>query len=347
MQTTLSRRHFGGLIAGAAAAFGIETTFAQATPTGSPATTMAAAGGIGLTRADWEAMAGTGSPSGDFLVYTSPIDGATPVTVGYTDDIVTFMEYDFTVAGDTGIARGDAEAMIFASVPADVAPHERFLIPSDGETGGTYAATSMTSESLPATLPEATGIMAIQMTLNTGVNPDPAQYTMVTGATITTTSAPDVDVPITGSPGGIALGRDEWIAAYGEPPETDYERESYPGVGPQGMDVTVQYMPQEDVIRAIDANGDNLDMLASTQIAALEFCGASVPGDSEVVQHWYFPATETGPLALRAVTLSSATVRETLHYDGSVLALLHERLDDPKPMVPRLSLVTNDALGTA
>jgi len=347
MQTTISRRQFGALIAGAATALGVETAFAQATPDGSPAAMSRTAGGIGMPRADWEMLAGAGEPAGDLMVYTSPLDGSTPVTVGFTDDIVTFMEYDFTGAGDTGIPRGDAEAMIAGSMPGDVAAHERFVIPPGGNTSGSYVATSLTSEILPATLPDSTGIMAIQMTLNTGINPDPAQYTMVTGATITTTSVPDVDLPMTGTPGGIALGRDEWIAAYGEPPEVDYERETYPGAGPQGMDVTVRYMPQDDVIRGIDANGDNLEMQASTQVAALEFCGASMPADTEIVQHWYFPATEAGPLALRAFTLSSMTVQETLHDDSSVLVLVHERPDDPKPMVPRLSLVTSDELGVA
>jgi hypothetical protein len=342
MTAPITRRHFVTLTAGAAAALGVESALAQATPAGSPVTMTAAAGGIGMTRADWEALAGSGEPAGDFLVYTSPIDGATPVTVGYTDDIVTFVEYDFTVAGDTGIARGDAEAMIAASLPTDSAVHGQYLIPAMGGAGDTYQATSFTSESLSTTLPDATGVMAIQTTLNTGVNPDPTQYTMVTAATITTTSAPDVDLPVTGSPGGIALGRDDWIAAYGNPPEPDYEVEAYPGVGPQGMDVTVRYLPQDDVIRDIDANGDNLDMLASTQIAALEFCGGSVPADAELVQHWYFPPTEAGPLALRAFTLNSVTVQHLLHGDGAVLVLLHERPDDPKPMVPRLSLVTSD-----
>lgn len=144
-----------------------------------------------------------------------------------------------------------------------------------------------------------------------------------------------------GNPGGIALGRDDWIAAYGELPETDYELEEYPGVGPQGMDVTVQYMPQDDVIRRISANGDKLDLKASTRLAALEFCGSSVPADAELAQHSYSPSTEAGPIALRAVTFTSATVQETLDYKGTVLMLLHEEPDDPKPIVPRLYLTIN------
>lgn len=342
MSTPISRRTFTTALASGAVALGagMHSTSSQ-TPVTSPVSSADTTGGIGLTQANWENLAGPGEPAGDFLVYTSPVDQATPVTVGFTDEIATFMEYDFSVHGDTGMSRDDAAALIASSIPTDSMPGEQFLVPTAGETGGTFTAGIFASESLPQMVADATGIMAIQTTVNTGINPDPAEYTSVISATITTNNPPDVEIPATGTPGGIALGRDEWIAAYGEPPQTDYELELYPGVGPNGMDVTVQYMPQDDIIQRIATHGDGVDVTASPWMVAIEFCGDSLPADATLMQHFSFPGTEAGPIALRAMTFASETVEQTLHYKGTVLVLIHESMEAPEPMVPRLDLTIN------
>jgi|GEM_PF-3020156 len=346
MSTRISRRSFTNALAGGAVALGagFHITSGQ-TPVTSPVSLAESTGGIGLTLADWENLAGPGEPAGDFLVYTSPIDQVTPVTVGFTDEIATFMEYDFSVHGETGLSRDDVAALIASSIPPDSMPGEQFLVPGTGETSGTYAAGIFTSQSLPQMVADATGIMAIQTTVNTGINPDPAEYTSVISATITTNNPPDVEIPATGAPGGIALGRDAWIAAYGEPPQTDYELEQYPGVGPNGMDVAVQYMPQDDIIQRIAASGDGVNVETSPWMDAITFCGNSLPADAMLAQHFYFPGTEAGPLALRAMTFASETVEETLHYKGTVLVLIHESMKAPEPMVPRLDLTINTGDG--
>lgn len=321
--TTLNRRSLvaSTLVVAASAAFSRESwaqTPAQSHPVG-----------IGSTKEEWTAAVGEPAESGDQFTYVSPINGSSEVTVGFTDDIATFMEYRFGAEGESRQTVGE---MLALSIPQEAMMGEHFSLPAETAETGAYGIDLFV---LPSENPTP-GLLA----LYSYASPEPDAD--VTALAIGTTSEIDVELPITGDPGGIALDRDAWIAAKGDPPEANYEVETYPEAGPQGMEATVWYMPQDDVIQKIHANGDELDVLASTRVAALEFVGQSMPADARLLQHVYLPSTEVGPLAVRIVTLASEEASTRLSNKGSILAMLHERIDDPEPMVTRVDLAFNE-----
>lgn len=284
-----------------------------------------ASAGLGATKEEWNAAAGSPEPVDDLFLYTiSP-----PVTVGFTDGVATFLEFGLD---DNGLSREEAYQLIADNLPGDAMPGERFTTRALSEGLGPQA---VSLYALPSEHPSGGAIALMGLE-------SPESDAAVTSIAIVATSDPDVEIPVTGDPGGVALDRDAWIAAKGEPAEVDYEEEQYPAVGPQEMDVTVFYAPQDDVIAHLHANGDQLDMLASTQIAALEFLGQSVPADSQMLLHGYLPATKAGPLAVRCVTFASEEASTKLHFKGSILGLLFERPDDPKPMVTRIDIGVPD-----
>lgn len=325
---TLNRRSFA---AGAAAvSFVGLPTFRNlsAQETSSPAAASATESGtptLGSSRADWDAAAGPAEEAGEFSRYLSPVDGVTPVIVGFTDDVATFIEYRFT---DAPLAPEDAEQFYAASVPAEGMIGDRFLFMEFTEETGPY---SVQLVALPSEVPSSGAIIVTALE-------DANEGSAVKAISITSSNEPDVQLPISGDPGGLGIGREQWIGSYGEPPETRYDEEAYPGVGPEQMDVIIKYLPQEDVIAGIHANADQLETLAATRESALEFVGKSIPADGEVLQHFYLPATEGGPLALRFFSLQSAEASEALHTKGVIGAMLHERADDPEPRVTRIDM---------
>lgn len=346
--TTITRRSFSALAGtGLASAF-VRAAARQSTP--APDSTpfsitsdQPRLGVLGASRSEWEAAAGEGAPSGNLFVYTSPHDGSAPVTIGYTNDVVRFAEYDFSAAGDNGVARDVALETVSQALPANPQKGEQFFLPPGGEIQSGYVLQTFASQAITEDIAPVPAVFALLQVANTGINPDPSQYTHVVTVSMSLASSIDVEITPTGTPGGIGLERDAFIAAYGSPEEENYETEFFPGVIEQGMDLTTSYMPQAAVIQRIDGTAENADMKAITEVMALEVCGNSVPADTTYVDHCLLPATEAGPLMVRVIRLKSAEADATLGYDGSVLAMLFEQPDDPRPMVKRLFLGLNDS----
>ena len=79
-------------------------------------------GGIGLSRADWEDLHGTGEVGQTLVTY-----GEGRYTVGFQDDTVSFMELGWEDQG--GIATDDARATIVDLLPSDARDVETFVAP--------------------------------------------------------------------------------------------------------------------------------------------------------------------------------------------------------------------------
>ena len=162
----------------------------SATPVG-----MAAAG-LTSSLDEWVAAAGEGTPVGEMgtmFEFVSPIDGATPVIVGFTDEMASFMEYTY---GENTIGQEDAYAMVAGSIPTESMPGEMFLMPAQNDTASPFTGQVYTMPSTPNSA--ILSVMALG-----ALEAEEAQVVSISISLIALTPAGTVDGPcLTKTPSG-------------------------------------------------------------------------------------------------------------------------------------------------
>lgn len=287
--------------------------------------------GITSTLNEWTAAAGEGTPAGEMgtmFEFTSPIDGVTPVTVGFTDEMASFMEYNF---GDEGSGQEDAHAIVAGSIPTESMPGEQFLLPGQLPESSPFTAQVYAMPSSPNS-----AILAVMALGNLE-----AEEAQVVSISISLPNADGSDYSATGDPGGIGLTRDEFIAIYGEPSGGGAEVDNYAGVGPDGMDIATARNLENDVVRAIYVNPNPEAPVETTWENALGFVGSSVPEDAVVGQYFTLPSTQNGPIALDTVLWTSPSLQDAQAYKGSVLSMLYLVEAEGGRGVQRIDLAMN------
>lgn len=287
--------------------------------------------GITSTLEEWVAAAGEGTPVGEMgtmFEFISPLDGVTPVIVGFTNELATFMEYTYDNAGP---GQEDAYAIVAGSIPTESMPGEMFLMPAQDETSSPFTAQVYSTPSSPNT--------AILSVMALGALE--AEEAQVVSISISLPNGEGTDHAATGAPGGVGLTRDEWIAIYGEPSEGGAEIERYAGVGPDRLDLTVSYNMEADAIRQILATAPLETPVTTTFDTAVTFVGGSVPEDSVVGQYFTLPSTQNGPIALDAVLWTSPTLQEQLGYKGSILSMMYLVENEAGREVERIDMTLN------
>jgi hypothetical protein len=79
-------------------------------------------GGIGMSRADWEAVHGLGDATQNYVVYE---DGA--VYVQFRGDVVLYLEYGYL---EPGVPLAEADALVWELIPSDARLIESFAAPA-------------------------------------------------------------------------------------------------------------------------------------------------------------------------------------------------------------------------
>lgn len=283
--------------------------------------------GLTSTLEEWTAAAGEGEPVGQMgtmFEFVSPIDGVTPVTVGFTEEVASFMEYTY---GDAGPGQNDAQAVVAASIPTESMPGEQFLMPPQLDGGSPFTAQLYNMPSAPNS-----AILSVMALGNLE-----AEEAQVVSISLSLSGAEESGYAATGDPGGIGITRDEWIATYGEPADGGAEMDFYPGVGPDGMDIATARMMEQDIIRGIYVNAAADTQTGTTIENAMAFVGSSVPEDSVVGQHFALPATAEGPISLDAVVWTVPSLEESIPYKGTVFSMIYVTDEEPT----RIDVVMN------
>lgn len=315
MTLRLNRRHFSTAAIAAPAAMALSTTFAAQTDSTPAASPVGGEAVVGITSSleEWTAAAGEPTPVGDdgtMFQFVSPIDGATPVTVAFTDDRASFMEYNY---GAEGPGQEDAYGIVQASIPIESERGEHFLFPAQEEDSSHFTAQVHTLPSAPNSV--ILSVMALGAL--------EAEEAQVMSISLSLPNVEGTEHAATGDPGGIGLTRDEFISIYGEPAEGGAEVDNYPGLGPDGMNISTTSNPDRGVIDGIYVTSSEGELVTTTWDNALAFTGGSVPEDSVVGQYFTLPATEGGPIGLDVVLWTSPMLQEQMAYDGSVLSMLY------------------------
>lgn len=333
MTLQLTRRHFSAAAIATPAIFALSSVDAKQTETTPAASPESSEMVVGLTSSleEWNTAVGEGTPVGEMgtmFRFSSPIDGVTDVTVGFTTEMATFMEYNFE---DEGPMQGDAYAIVAESIPTESMPGEQFLMPARQEDASTFTAQVYTMPSAPnSAILSVMALGAIE-----------AEEAQVVSISISLPNVDGSDHAATGDPGGIGLTRDEWISIYGEPAEGGAETELYPGVGPDGMDISAIHNSEMDYLHDLCAHSSTEVPVSTSWENAVAFTGGSVPEDSVVGQYFTLPSTENGPIALDAVLWISPSLQEALPYKGSILSVLYILEGNTEREIPRIDITMN------
>jgi hypothetical protein len=184
MSIARSRRDLVKGLAGAGMAFALARSFAVARQANG-----IASGGIGLTRAEWEAIYGPGEALQTFARYTDPAYGG-PIYVGMDfenvdDGLVEFIELQWANLNQLGGMRQEyAEDATRGLLPDDARLHETFYMPAT--PGGPIALRSQrwTSAALADLTGDRMSILIIFQEKTGQINPDSPVEIIVTAATI-------------------------------------------------------------------------------------------------------------------------------------------------------------------
>ena len=333
MTLHLNRRHFATSALLTPVAFTSLTANAQ-TPAASPVTGMDGTVGLMSTLEEWTAAAGEGTPVGEMgtmFEFVSPTDGVTPVTVGFTEETASFMEYTF---GEETIGQEDAQAIVAGSIPQEAMPGETFLLTSHEDTSSPFTAMVYSLPSFPNTT--VLSVMALGAL--------EAEEAQVVSISISLSSLEPSGYTATGDPGGIGLTHDQIGEIYGAPADAVGEFEIHPGTGPDGLDLSIRYTSGGEAAKAIHANSPEDAPVTTTRENAMAFVGSGVPADAVVGMSYRLPSTEAGPISLEAVLWTSPELQEQLEYKGSVLSMVYTIEGESAPEVQRIDLAINNDL---
>ena len=304
------------------------------TPSESSASAVSTTVGLTSTLEEWNAAAGEGTPVGEMgtmFEFVSPVDGVTPVTVGFTEETASFMEYTF---GEVTIGQEDARAMVAGSIPTEAMPGENFLLTSHEDASSPFTATVYFLPSYPNTT--VLSVMALGAL--------EAEEAQVVSISISLSSLEPSGYTATGDPGGIGLTHDQIGEIYGTPADAVGEFEIHPGTGPDGLDLSFIYTSGGAAAKAIHANSPEDAPITTTRENAMAFVGSSVPADAVVGMSYRLPSTEAGPISLEAVLWTSPELQEQLGYKGSVLSMVYTIEGESAPAVQRIDLAINNDL---
>lgn len=331
MTLHIDRRHFATSALMTPVALMAHNAVAQTPPAASPATLSDSSVGLTSTLEEWTAAAGEGTPIGEMgtiFTFISPIDGITNVTVGFTNEMASFMEYTFA---DATIGQEDAHAMVAGSIPTESMPGEQFLLNSWQDESSPFTAQLYTMPSSPESA--IVSVMALGAL--------EAEEAQVESISLCLSSPNPSDYAATGDPGGIGLTRDEVIGIYGEPADAIGEFELYPGSGPDGMDLATRYGSDGEALKAIQVDSPADAPVATNRDTSMAFVQGSVPPDAEVSHSFYLPSTEDGPLALDTVVWHSPELSERLGYKGSILSMSFILETNEGHQIQRIDLALN------
>lgn len=324
--TMHTRRQMIGFAAGAGVAAAIGTgmpgTLAQSPeiePTGS--------GWLGLTRDEWEAIAGAGVELDELVEYPHPsVDGST-ILVRYDADRVSHMEIGFEGSERGGLPPEDASAVVTQALPSGWVVLDRFIVPALNREQTLYRAVSHMTDT-----PETDGFLALFQERDVGFGSGGELATVVVRVTLTLPGVHTLIAEETGDPGGIGLPREDWEDIHG-PSEPAQTGDWYDSVIVPGYRLLVRFAPEEGWVSLIDARADE-DAAQWGEVRPLAL--ASLPADA-VLEHTYdLPATPEGPIALAAELWRSESLAGMSGGSGAVFVLY--QLEGGSPVVPRLSI---------
>lgn len=209
MDSTLTRRMFvrGSIATGIIALAGA--------PSISAAQADIDSGGIGLMRADWEAIVGEGTPLGDLVAYPNPeLDGDT-VLAQFDGDRLTHLEFAIGDGQAGGLPEEDVRAQVLGAMPADAELLETFPVTKANLEDEQYQVERFVSEQLGTT---SNGLASVLVVTRQELPPNSGQDAgmLVNRVSLAMPGPHTMEARAVGDPGGIGLPSAEWIDLYGE-----------------------------------------------------------------------------------------------------------------------------------
>lgn len=117
-------------------------------------------GGLGLTRAEIEAIYGQGQPGQSYMVYTDPMFGA-ELHIGYEEDVADYMWLSLGNEQDwTGTLLEDAWYLVATLLPADARLRESYVMQETPGSMGQTEIVRFTSRLLDDVLGDRSSILA-------------------------------------------------------------------------------------------------------------------------------------------------------------------------------------------
>ncbi len=146
-----------------------------------------ASGGIGLSRTEWEATYGAGTPLQKLVQYEnarSRVPGS-PIYVGFNNDYVAHIELRWQATQLGGLREQDARAEVKDLLPADADLQDVYYMPPTPDGPVALRAWQWESPSLAEVTVARTAILVVYQETEREQNPGSAPVTIIPAATIT------------------------------------------------------------------------------------------------------------------------------------------------------------------
>lgn len=324
MQSTLTRRTMLKTVTGG----GIAALAGSRMVTALAAQPDIDSGGIGLMRANWEAIAGEGTAVGDLVEYSNPQHADTNVLAQYDDsDRVIHLDFEYAEGETGGLPEDEVRAQIDSAMPSDAELMETFAITQANLEATQYRVQRFISKQLGAMSHGGASILVI---MQQGAGPT------VTRVSLTMPGPHTMEAREVGNPGGIGLSRAEWNELYGEPEPTQ-GGDVYDNAVIPGFPLMVQFKPGDraNLVQTSVAG----EMTPSVGYAdAKGLVGSLLPDDAILRDVFLVPSPPERMMALSAELWECPSLSGVTDEIGSVLALYEQAVDTNPVTVSRIAV---------
>lgn len=285
-------------------------------------------GGIGLMRADWEAMVGQGTDAGDLVEYANPDFEGLFIFAQYDgSDRVSYLGFEYADGDTGGLPMNDVRAQIEGAMPSDANPMETFLMTPGNEDATPYRAERFTSEQLGAM---SNGLASILMI----VQQESGAGNTVMRVSLSIPGPHTMEAREVGNPGGIGLPQAEWDDRYGVPVDGEniYENDVVPA-----FQLLVQFGSEDRANLVTTTVGGEMTPIVG-YADAKGLVGSLLPENAILRDVYQAPSTPERMTALLAEMWECPSLAGVTDEAGSALALYEQATDTSPVTVSRIAV---------